>query len=133
MIKHAVEYVNYDPYLHTQFPILTSSKVISKNGIINLTINSNGIFNEIVDDIGYDNNGKYISITIGQWHHTVTGKYITNEEFYDLEEFEVYQYDYVFILIKIYAKGDYRSCFHNDYDKSVTISFIPYEMINFTN
>lgn len=129
----SIEYINYDPGIHTQFPTIISSKVYSKDGIINLYIEGTNIFNEIIDDIGYDNGGKYLSVTIGQWHHVNTGNFISNEDFYELCEAEVYDYDYVSILIKIYIKDDYRACYHNDFDRKVVISFIPYKKLNFTD
>lgn len=131
-IDASVEYINYIREVHQTFPRLLSCKIYSKNGIINMELNGSYIFNEIIDDIGYDNKGKFISITIGQWHHIETGNYISNEEFYDLSEKETYDYDYVSILIKIYIKDDYRACYHNDYDRKVKISFIPYNMIDFS-
>lgn len=132
MINHKLEYINYDPKLHVEFPTVTKYSVYSKNGIINLTVEGSNMFNEIVDDIGYDNQGKYISLSIGQWHHSETGKFISNEEFFDLDEYQAYLYDYVSVLIKIYVKEDYRTCYHNDFDRKIVISFIPYGMINFT-
>lgn len=133
MNKVNVEYINYDPKIHKHFPIVLSAKVYTKDNIINLYIEGSNIFNEIVDDIGYDNGGKYISVTIGQWHHAVTGNFISNEEFYELSEAEVYDFDYISILIKIYVKDDYRACYHNDFDKKIVISFIPYKKLNFTD
>lgn len=133
MSKVKIEYINYDPKIHRQFPVITSCKVYSKDKIINLAIEGSGIFNEIIDDVGYDNLGKYLSISFGQWHHMETGNFLSNEDFYDLDEFEVYYYEYVSALIKIYVTEDYRSCFHNDFDRKVVISFIPYKMLNFTD
>jgi hypothetical protein len=127
-----IDYINYYPNIHRQFPIILSSKVYTKDGIINLVLEGSSIFNEIVDDIGYDNKGKYLSVIIGQWHHIETGNFISNEDFYDLDEQYTYDYDYVSILIKIYTKEDYRACYHNDFDRKIVISFIPYTMINFT-
>lgn len=133
MNKVNIEYINYDPDIHKQFPVVIASKVYTKDDIINLYIEGNNIFNEIIDDIGYDNNGKYISVTIGQWHHAITGNFISNEDFYELSEEKVYDYDYVSILIKIYIKDDYRACYHNDFDRKVVISFIPYKKLSFTD
>lgn len=133
MNKVNIEYINYDPIIHRDFPIVLAFKVYTKDNIINLYIEGNNIFNEIIDDIGYDNNGKYISVTIGQWHHAITGNFISNEDFYELNEAEIYDYDYVSILLKIYTNDDYRACYHNDFDRKIVISFIPYKKLNFTD
>lgn len=131
MVKCDVEYINYCPEIHQQFPILKEFRAFEKNGIINLYLEGTSIFNEIIDDIGYDNQGKFLSVTVGEWHHSESGEFISNDEFFDLDEYESHLYDYVSIVVKIYVKGDYRSCYHNDFDKRVTISFIPYNIINF--
>lgn len=128
-----IEYFNYNPKLHIKFPTIKKCEVYSKNGIINVSIVGSLIFNNISDDIGYDNLGRYISITIGQWHHIETGKYLSEEDFFELNEQETYLYDYVYVLIKIYTKNNYRSCYHNDFDKKVIISFIPYDILNFSS
>lgn len=133
MNKVNIEYINYNPNIHQEFPVILSSKVYSKDNIINVYIEGSNIFNEIIDDIGYDNEGKYLSISMGEWHHIETGKFISNEDFYDLEESQIYDYDYVSVMIKIYVKGDYRPCYHNDFDRKVTISFIPFNKLNFTD
>ncbi len=127
-----IEYINYDPNIHLNFPLLKTCKVYSKNEIINVYLEGTKIFNDINNDVGYDNKGKYLSITIGQWHNIGTGKSISNEEFYELSELDVYEYDYVSIVVKVYVTEDYRACYHNDYNNKIVISFIPYKMINFT-
>lgn len=132
MIKCTVEYVNYDSYIHKDFPTLRNCKVFSKNGIINVYLESHRIINEIVDDIGYDSKGKFICISVGQWHNSETGEYISQEEFFDLSEYESYKYDHVSANLKIYVKDDYRACYLNEYDRKVCISLIPYSSLNFT-
>jgi hypothetical protein len=131
-MKVKTNFVNYNPPIHGTFPILTSCKVYKKNDIINVYLEATGMFENLVDDIGYDAEGKHLLISYGQWHHTETGLYIPNEVFYDLDEFEFYNYDYVSAEVKIYVKGDFRACYHNDCDRKLVISFIPYKMINFT-
>lgn len=127
-----IEYFNYNPELHLDFPVITSCKVYKKNNIINLYLEGSLFFEQIIDDIGFDNNGRYLLVSIGQWHHTETGIGISNETFYDLSEEETYYYDHVSVSIKIYTKENYRPCYHNDLDRRLVISFIPYEMIKFT-
>lgn len=130
--KVEIEYVNYNPELHLDFPAITSCKVYSKNNILNLYLEGNCFFDHIVDDIGYDINGRHLLVSVGQWHHIESGVGISNETFYDLSDEESYNFDYVSVNIKIYTKEDYRSCFHNDLDRRVVISFIPYKMLKFT-
>ena len=133
MNKVKLEYINYNPNIHQEFPLIRKCKVYTKDNIINVSIEGTRIFNEIIDDIGYDNLGKYISITIGQWHHIETGRFLPTEDFFELTEFDGYLYEYVSILIKIYSDGDYRACYHNDFDKKFTVSFIPYKILNFND
>lgn len=132
MNKVKIDYVNYDVNIHNEFPLIRKCDVYSKDGIYNLFVEGTAIFNEIVDDIGYDNHGKYISVTMGQWHHSQTGKFISSEDYMDLDEFEAYLYDYVSVIVKMYLDGDYRACYHNDYDRKFTVSFIPFKKLNFT-
>ena len=130
--KVEIEYFNYNPKIHLDFPVITSCKVYSKNNILNLYIEGNRFFDQIIDDIGYDGNGRHLLVSIGQWHHIESGVSISNETFYDLSDEESYNFEYVSVNIKIYTKEDYRSCFHNDLDRRAVISFIPYKMIKFT-
>lgn len=126
-----IDIVNYDKKIHTEFPNLISCNIFEKNTIINVYLEFDRVIDDIYDDIGYDNKGKYISINIGQWHNIQTGKYISVEDFYELDEMLSYDYEFVFIEIKIYIKEDYRVCYHNYMDRKIQMSFIPYNILNF--
>lgn len=133
MNRVSVEYINFDPKLHQEFPVILRCKVYSKLDIINVELEGDRLLNDLTDDIGYDIGGKYVSLSTGQWHNIETGKFISNDDFYDLNEEETYMYDYVSFLIKIYTKFDYRACYQNDFDRKIKVSFIPFEKVNFSS
>ena len=124
-----IDYYNYDERLYPEFPRIAYCKVSKVDDIIHVHLECDKLINDLEDDIGYDNSGKFLSLTIGQWHHMQTGKYIANEDFCDLTEMEAYQYEYISGVIKIPVDKDYRACYHNYLDKRVRISFIPYDML----
>ena len=75
--KISIAHVNYTEEINTTFPKLLICKSHDNNGILNLELTFNQSINDIYDDLSFDNEGKYISICIGQWHHKTTGKYIS--------------------------------------------------------
>lgn len=133
MISPTIEYLNYNEGLYRKFPKIASCKIYEKNNIINLDINCSNIINDINDDICYDSDGRYILICIGQWHNIETGEYISETDFFDLEEKEVMHYDYVEAVIKIHTKESYRVLYHNFMNHRVKISLIPLSFLDFSS
>lgn len=130
-MKIDITNINFDEKIHKEFPKILSCKIYEKNDIINIDVTCSSIINDINTDIGYDNSGRYIFLSIGQWHNISSGKYISENDFYSLEEFEVQNYDYVENLIKLYTKESYKIHIHNYMDKKIKISLIPLNMLNF--
>lgn len=131
MLKTKIEYVNYNDKIHSEFPRILSCKVYEKNEIINIDLDCSNIITDINDDICYDNTGKYIHICVGQWHNIETGKYISEGDFFDLDEFSTYEYEYVEAIIKVYSKDQYRVYYHNYMDRKIKISLIPSKNLDF--
>ena len=127
-----IEYINYDPKLHKDFGVISACNVFEKDNIVNVYLESNKVFNEIYDDIGYDCLGKHILISSGEWRNISTGEYISTDAFFDLEEFSLYDYDYVSFNVKIYTNKEFKVCYHNDCDRKLMLSLIPYSLLQFT-
>jgi hypothetical protein len=132
MSKVKVEYINFNPKLHKEFPIIRSCKVYQKNDIINVFIDTNKDIESIADDFGYDSIGKYYFIEYGQWHNIYTGKYIALEDFYALDEFEYETYEYVSFNVRLYSNKDYHVSYHDKSGSKMTISYIPKRILEFT-
>lgn len=132
MNKVYLEYINFNPKLHKEFPIIRQCKVYKKGDIINVYIDVNKDVESITDDFGFDASGKFYYIEYGQWHNSQTGKYIPIDEFYDLNEFDYEYYEYVSFVVKFYSNIDYKTCFHEKTGSKLTVSYIPYRMIDFT-
>lgn len=130
MLKIEATYINYDEKIHKQFPNLISCKVYDKNAIINVDLRFTQIINDINCDVGYDSHGRYISVSIGQWHHNISGEYISENDFFELDD--VYDYDYVEYLLKLYTKESYKVHIHNFMDRNIKISLIPVDMLEFS-
>jgi len=131
MLKSKIEYINFNELLHKQFPRILNCKIYEKNDIINFDITCSNIVLDISDDISYDSLGKYITISIGQWHNIESGKYISLEDFVDLEEYDVYNYEYVEVVIKVYTDQNYKVYFHNYMDRRIKVSLIPEKLVSF--
>lgn len=127
-----VEYVNYDKTLYKTFPRVSSCKLYSKNGILNLRFITSSQISNLTEDVGYDELGKYISIDFGRWYNTKNNEPIYDSDFLLLNEQDTYFYEYVSCSIKIYVDGDYRCCFNNELNGFITVSLIPYKMLNFS-
>lgn len=131
MTKAVTEYVNFNPKLHKEFPIARQCKVYSKNKIVNVFLDTNIPVESINDSFGFDSSGKFYYVEYGQWHNMVTGKYKPLEEFFDLDEFELNDYEFVCFVVKVYLKGEYRTCYHETNGNKLIISFIPHKMVDF--
>lgn len=131
MLRIKIEYLNYNENIQNSFPRIITCKLYEKNSIFNLELFCSNIVADIFDDICYDSNGKYISICIGQWHNMRTGEYLPLEEILDLDEFQIYEYEYVEAIIKIYTNKKYKLYYHNYMDRNIKISLIPQELVNF--
>lgn len=128
-----VEYLNLEEAKHRDFPIISNCIVYSKENIINVDIDSLYVIKDISDDINFDHFGRYICISYGQWRHERSGEQISTEEFYQLEERDVYDYNFVSAILKIYTKKDYRVSYGNCFDKKIRISLIPVEALEFSS
>lgn len=132
MQKIKVEYLNYNEILHKEFPRILQCNVYEKNEIINIDLKCSNIVLDVYDDINYDTQGKCTCVSIGQWHNNQTGKSIYPEEFVELDEYSVYDYEYVEAMVKIYAKENYNVYYHNYMDRNLKISLIPQKMLSFS-
>lgn len=130
-MKVDISYINFDELIHKEFPRILSCKIYEKDAIINMEINCSSLVNDINSDVCYDNTGKYIFISIGQWHNNISGEYISENDFYSLNDCEVHNYDYVEGIIKIYTNKSYKTYIHNFMDKKIKISLIPSNMLDF--
>jgi hypothetical protein len=133
MTKIRVERIleNYDPKIHFySFPQISPIETNIKNGIINIEFASSLVVEEILDDIGFDDIGRYISLMISQWHNTKTGEKISTEELIDSNE-DVDNYESVSCIIKVYTNEKYKVLYHNGFDRNIKISLIPFDMVNF--
>lgn len=133
MPKVDIEYINYEENIHKKFPKIKFCKVFSKNKIINVKFIATNSINNISEDIGFDKEGKYYSISFGQWFNSKTEEFISDKDFVDLEESESYFYDHVSCLVKIHSEENYRFCFHNETDNIIVMSLIPYKILNFSD
>lgn len=128
MIK--IEYINYEENIHKTFPKIVKCEVVEHNEIINIDLLCSNIVMDINNDICYDTFGRYLFICIGQWHNNQTGEYISVEEFYDLDENQVMDYEYVEGVIKFYTKEKYEVFYRNYMDRKLKISLIPSEVLD---
>lgn len=131
--KISIAHINYTEEINTTFPKLLICKSHDNNGILNLELTFNQSINDIYDDLSFDNEGKYISICIGQWHHKTTGKYISFEDFMFLDDLQVQDYEYIELYVKIYSKREYKILYHNYFGSVIKVSLIPKELLTFNN
>ena len=131
--KIDIEYLNFDESKHKNFPIISDCVVYSKGNIINVDIGSLYVIKDVSDDVNYDSFGRNINISYGQWRHEESGQQISLEEFYQLEEKEVYEYNFVSAALKLYTKNEYRVSYGTCFDKKIRISLIPVEILEFSS
>jgi hypothetical protein len=125
-----VDHCNYIPELHDgKFPQIEHCTVISKDNFLNVILKTTKEINQLVDDIGFDDNGRFISLTFYQWHHKVNGNKINIEDILDSEEYDDI-YENVSTAIKIYTKTTYLP-FVNQTGTKIVINFVPYDLVNF--
>lgn len=132
MLKVKIDYINFNEVLHKEFPRILKCNVYEKNEIINIDLKCSNIVLDIYNDINYDTQGKSLCINIGQWHNNQTGKVIYPEDFIDLDEYSVYNYEYVEAMVKIYTKENYSVYYHNYLVRNLKISLIPQKMLAFS-
>lgn len=127
-----VEYINFNPKLHKEFPKIRKCNVCRKNDIVNVFIDTNKDIEFISDDFGFDKDGKFYYVEYGQWHNLSTGKYIPVEEFYNLTEIEYESYEFVSFVVKFYSNRDYYTSYQDKSASKITISFVPRRILDFT-
>ncbi len=131
MIDVKIDYINFNPKLHKEFPIIRQCKVYQKNNIVNVFVDTNKDIEDVTDDISFDNKGKFYFISYGQWHHVESGKYLPLDDLYSLEDHEYGDYEYVSFVVKLYTNNNWKSCYHENSGSKILISFIPNHMIDF--
>lgn len=130
--KIDIEYLNFEEDKHQRFPVISNCIVYSKGTIINVDIDSLYVIKDISDDVSFDPFGRYICVSYGQWYHEESGQQISSEEFHQLGEKEVYDYNFVSVALKLYTKKEYRVSYGTCFDKKIRISLIPVESLNFS-
>lgn len=127
----SIEYFNYDPIKHSNFLQLQSVKLAERNGILNLFLYFNYTIQSINDGIGFDKKGKYIFLSFGEWRNIETGLYISDDEYYLLNNNDINQYEYVSINVNIYTDRKYEIHYTENISNRIKISFIPFDLLDF--
>lgn len=130
MGRYKIEYKNLrEEY---RFPEILGIKIVERGGIILLDILHKRGYISITDEVGYDKEGSYLSVSWSRWYDRKTFEEVP-QEVVNCEGYSSWdRFDDVSCTVKLYTgvRGRF-ACYSESTEDRHYINFIPYSLLRF--